>query len=217
MDLQMPVMDGYTACREIRKQPRFNDLPIIALSANVLPADRNKSKQAGMNDHIGKPFSVEEMFELLARLVIPRQITPRTQLTAPTENSESEEQMQQPSLAGIDTSVGLTACAGNQGLFERMLAMFHANQQNFKKRFLEALQANDLETATRNAHTLKGNTAYIGASGVQRAARQLEVVCEKSLDEQQISAALDGVMAELNPVIVGLQHFLTEMKNKDAV
>ncbi len=216
MDIQMPVMDGYTACREIRRQPQFNDLPVIALSANVLPADRKKSRAAGMNDHLGKPFSVEEMFELLSRLVIPRQIIPRAQLSELEECKEDEEEEPfLPALPGIDSSIGLTACAGNRGLLKRMLSMFHANQQDFKQRFLEALQADDLETATRIAHTLKGNTAYIGATGVQKAARRLELISEKNPGDQQITAALNEVIAELEPVIQGLKRFLAESGQKD--
>jgi len=69
MDIQMPVMDGYTACRKIRKQARFKELPIIALTANVMAGDREKSKAAGMNDHIGKPFNEEEMFSIMAKWI----------------------------------------------------------------------------------------------------------------------------------------------------
>jgi PAS domain S-box-containing protein len=69
MDIQMPVMDGYTACREIRKLPQYSDLPIIALTANVMASDREKSKDAGMNDHIGKPFNEKEMFTAMSKYI----------------------------------------------------------------------------------------------------------------------------------------------------
>ncbi|MCI5126256.1 MAG: response regulator, partial [Candidatus Electrothrix sp. AR5] len=67
MDIQMPVMDGYTACREIRKLPQYKDLPVIALTANVLSTDQEKSKEAGMNEHIGKPFNEKEMLTVISR------------------------------------------------------------------------------------------------------------------------------------------------------
>ena len=67
MDIQMPVMDGYTACREIRKLPQHKNLPIIALTANVLSTDQEKSKEAGMDAHIGKPFNEKEMFTAMSR------------------------------------------------------------------------------------------------------------------------------------------------------
>jgi PAS domain S-box-containing protein len=69
MDIQMPVMDGYTASREIRKLPQHQNLPIIALTANVLSTDQEKSKAAGMNEHIGKPFNEKEMFTVISRYI----------------------------------------------------------------------------------------------------------------------------------------------------
>ncbi len=70
MDIQMPVMDGYTACRKIRNQPKFRKLPIIAMTANVMESDVEKSLEAGMNDHIGKPLDEEEVFKILMRWIL---------------------------------------------------------------------------------------------------------------------------------------------------
>uniref|UniRef100_UPI00405687C0 ATP-binding protein n=1 Tax=Candidatus Electronema sp. TaxID=2698783 RepID=UPI00405687C0 len=69
MDIQMPVMDGYTACAEIRKQPKHKNLPVIALTANVMADDREKSRAAGMSDHIGKPFNAQEMYTAMSRCI----------------------------------------------------------------------------------------------------------------------------------------------------
>ncbi|HEY9065253.1 MAG TPA: ABC transporter substrate-binding protein [Burkholderiaceae bacterium] len=71
MDCQMPVMDGYAATRELRGDPRWHDLPIIAMTANAMVGDREKVLAAGMNDHIAKPINVVEMFATLARWVRP--------------------------------------------------------------------------------------------------------------------------------------------------
>ncbi len=67
MDIQMPVMDGYTACREIRQRLQLNNLPVIAMTANVMKSDIARSLEAGMNDHIGKPLHEEEVFATLAK------------------------------------------------------------------------------------------------------------------------------------------------------
>jgi CheY-like chemotaxis protein len=71
MDCQMPVLDGFAATRALRSQPRLQDLPVIAMTANAMVGDRDKVIAAGMNDHIAKPIKVEEMFATLARWVHP--------------------------------------------------------------------------------------------------------------------------------------------------
>jgi signal transduction histidine kinase/CheY-like chemotaxis protein len=72
MDCQMPVMDGFTATRELRKRPQWRDLPVIAMTANAMVGDRQKALDAGMDDHIAKPINVDQMFSTLARWVGPR-------------------------------------------------------------------------------------------------------------------------------------------------
>ena len=73
MDCQMPVMDGFAATRALRAQPRWRDLPVIAMTANAMVSDRQKALDAGMNDHIAKPINVNQMFATLARWLGPRQ------------------------------------------------------------------------------------------------------------------------------------------------
>ncbi|MGH6824668.1 response regulator [Methyloceanibacter sp.] len=67
MDMQMPVMDGIEATRAIRSDPRFDGLPIIAMTANAMAADRDKCLEAGMNDHIPKPIDAQELFRVLSQ------------------------------------------------------------------------------------------------------------------------------------------------------
>jgi CheY-like chemotaxis protein len=69
MDMQMPVMDGIEATRAIRSDPRFGDLPIIAMTANAMAVDRERCLEAGMNDHIAKPIEPEELFRVLAQWI----------------------------------------------------------------------------------------------------------------------------------------------------
>ena len=69
MDLQMPVMDGYTATQKIRQMPQFKDMPIIAMSAHAMTGDREKSILAGMNDHITKPLDLEDLYKTVDRWI----------------------------------------------------------------------------------------------------------------------------------------------------
>ncbi|VAX09525.1 diguanylate cyclase/phosphodiesterase (GGDEF & EAL domains) with PAS/PAC sensor(s) [hydrothermal vent metagenome] len=71
MDVQMPVVDGYEATRMIRLDEQFRDLPIIAMTANVMTSDRKKAQEAGMNDHVAKPIDPKDMYATIARWVKP--------------------------------------------------------------------------------------------------------------------------------------------------
>ena len=70
MDCQMPVMDGYTATRALRKEKGLQDLPVIAMTANAMIGDREAALAAGMNDHITKPIVIDEMLATLARWLL---------------------------------------------------------------------------------------------------------------------------------------------------
>ena len=72
MDCQMPVMDGYVATEKLRSDKGFYDLPVIALTANVMKDDRDKIVACGMNDHIGKPIDIDKMLLTMGKWIQPR-------------------------------------------------------------------------------------------------------------------------------------------------
>jgi two-component system, sensor histidine kinase and response regulator len=83
MDMQMPVMDGITATLAVRGMPRFNGLPIIAVTANVLPQDRQRCLDAGMNDFLAKPIDPDELWNLLRKWIGP--VRPAGAVAAPRD------------------------------------------------------------------------------------------------------------------------------------
>ena len=81
----MPVMDGYSATRALRRQPALRDLPVIAMTANAMVGDRDKALAAGMNDHIPKPIDIEQMYVTLARWLGRRAAPEPAQPPAPEQ------------------------------------------------------------------------------------------------------------------------------------
>ena len=69
MDVQMPVMDGYEATRRIRSNPRWSNLPVIAMTAHAMSEHRLRGNRCGMNDHINKPVNPHELFAIIAKYV----------------------------------------------------------------------------------------------------------------------------------------------------
>ncbi|SFB79342.1 diguanylate cyclase (GGDEF) domain-containing protein [Marinospirillum celere] len=106
MDIQMPVMDGYEATRQIRQE--FPDLPIIALTAAALFEDRQKALKAGMNDHLGKPFTGEQLFAALKPWLETRPQTtlaataPQQQANPTTAREQRPLEKKQPSILIVD-------------------------------------------------------------------------------------------------------------------
>jgi two-component system sensor histidine kinase/response regulator len=193
MDCQMPVMDGYTATRAIRRNPHLAQLPVIAMTANAMAGDREKVLEAGMVDHIAKPLNVAAMFNTIARWVKPALAAP-----APVPPGAL------PAVPGLDTAAGLAGCNGNRELYRRLLQRFAAAQANFTAAFNAARAGADPELPLRLAHTLKGTAGTIGAKGVQAAAAVLEQACRQGADAELIEQQLAAVMAALQPVLTGL-------------
>ena len=72
LDIIMPVLDGYETTRRLRADPRFADLPVIAMTADAMSGDKQRALASGMNDYVAKPFVINEMFAVLSRWIGPR-------------------------------------------------------------------------------------------------------------------------------------------------
>lgn len=202
MDCHMPVMDGYTATREIRKNPAFKGLPIIAMTANAMAGDRQKVLDAGMWDHIAKPIHVGEMFTTMARWIKPSGSGPAASKALPDATSVAGRLQDLP---GIDTQAGLATTMNNDKLYRRLLLKFRDSQSSFADLFATAREDADSTSAERCAHTLKGTAGTIGAHGVQAAAGQLEQACRDHASDAHMEVLLCETLAQLAPVIDALQ------------
>jgi signal transduction histidine kinase/DNA-binding response OmpR family regulator/HPt (histidine-containing phosphotransfer) domain-containing protein len=200
MDIQMPVMDGYIATREIRKQPQWQDLPVIAMTANAMVGDREKAVEAGMNDHIAKPLNVADMFATMARWITPAK--PQGQKITAASVPDTADVIEP--IAGIDSVAGLATCAGNVGLYRKLLVQFRASYSDFERTFRVARVGTDSDAPMRLAHTLKGLAASIGAVDVAAAAAALESDCVQHEAAEIIEPRLAQLLAQLMPVLQGI-------------
>ena len=162
MDIQMPVMDGYEATNEIRKDIHFDDLPILAMTASALVSDQENALNAGMNDHIAKPIVPKDLFSALERWIKPMN---RTAASAPEQTvSKSEDvTVDIPEMLGIDVNAGLKRVANNKKLYRNILVKFHDNYTETTSEIKAAYEAGDMELAHRLAHTIKGVSGNIAA------------------------------------------------------
>ena len=204
MDMQMPVMDGLTATRRIREQAAFRDLPVLAMTANVLDSDRDRCLDAGMNDHIAKPIDPDDLAAKLARWL---GLDPRLALPARDDRHDALAD-----LPGLDTRAGLGHALGKPALYQSLLAQFVRDEAAFSQRLGAALDAGDWALAERQAHTLKGAARQIGARDLPDLAEALERAVHDRADE----ARLNALRSELGPRLAELIGVLESRLTPDA-
>ncbi|MEA1987639.1 MAG: response regulator [Pseudomonadota bacterium] len=195
MDLQMPIMDGYEATKQIRSLNK--GIPIIALTANAMKQDAERTKLAGMNEHLNKPIEVEKLYQTLLQYITKK--TDRQEFVAP----KTPPKIELPTLPNVDTKIGLHHLAGNQALYLKILINFKNDYQHID---LSSMDKKALEIV---AHTLKGLSANMGAEALSQAAKTLEA----SASAQDIAA----VQEELNKVLADLDTIKIASNENDKI
>jgi two-component system sensor histidine kinase/response regulator len=206
MDMQMPVMDGVEATQRIRQLPQFADLPIVAMTANVLQTDRDRCIAAGMNDYLSKPIEPDELWQTLLKWIPPRAQADSTPAPEPlaVEVVKPAAVLLMP-IEGLNTALGLRRVLGKVEQYRSMLRKFIAGQTDFEVTLQAALDSGDFNTAERIAHTLKGVSGNIGASSLQQSAAELETSLREKQPSETIAACLATTSASLHTLLQALE------------
>jgi PAS domain S-box-containing protein len=183
MDLQMPVMDGFTATRKIRDELGQTSLPIIAMTANAMASDRAACLAAGMNEHVGKPFDLNQLVELLLLHAAARPFedaaSARVVVASPpllrqAERSYGRGVAQAALAAGVDLDAALNRLGGNRPVYVRMLGRFVADLAVMPAQLQSQVDTGKTREATAFMHTLKGLAGTLGATDLAAAAADAE-------------------------------------------
>ncbi len=214
MDIQMPVMDGYSATAAIRAEPRFARLPIIAMTANAMAGDRRACLAAGMNEHIGKPFDLAVLVSKLQQqtaLAGPPGAGTAT-AAVPAELVDAARQ------AGLALDTALGRLGGKVEVYARLLESFLRELAGYPQRLDDALTSGAPDDAGRLMHTLKGLAGTLGAEPLATLAAATETRLAQPLpagERQALVAewrsAIDKASADLQQVARGLQTQLNQV------
>jgi two-component system sensor histidine kinase/response regulator len=223
MDMQMPVMDGVTATREIRKLAQFANLPILAMTANAMQQDRDKCLEAGMNDFLTKPIDPEDLRDMLLQWIKPPvvvsvaavAVAPMIELNFDALAQAPRRDQQQRDDAsifdgvdGLDIETGLSRMAGKKALYVAMLRRFVAGQKTTPEQLHAALDAGDWTTALRMAHTLKGVAGTVGADRIQSSATMLESAIARKSPRETIEPHMRAIKLALDQLLGTLERRL---------
>ena len=206
MDIQMPYMDGLSATREIRKKPDCQQLPILAMTAHAMKGEREKSLEAGMNDHITKPIDPMLLYAAICKF------TGRTPVIAEATSANEEKQENEAvlSIAGLNTEAGLYRSGGNTKVFYKLLQSFSQKYANLGAQISELLDNDNTEELAALMHTFAGVAGNMGAEQLYERSILLSQQAKKAanehirLSELPISDDLNTIIEESNRLIEGI-------------
>jgi PAS domain S-box-containing protein len=192
MDIQMPEMGGFEATgRILATDPQ---LPIIGLTAHAMPQERQRCLDAGMAEHVPKPFALDELVAAIQR---------HARRTAPGAGEPTTPGSREPPAAGVVDWAGLEAnFPGRPQFIDKLAATVLATNADAAAELRAAVARNDLEALAFRAHRLKGTAGSIMAAGVQALAKEAEAAArgepaEAAAQAERLAAAVEVLLAEV--------------------
>ncbi|MES2076816.1 MAG: PAS domain S-box protein [Pseudomonadota bacterium] len=174
MDVQMPAMDGYAATRIIRRRLRQRELPIVAMTANAMDSDRALAFAAGMNDHVGKPFDLDQLIATILRHTGRAGHPGHPAAPAPAAAEAQGAALPELRRPGLNGAAALARFGGNALFYRRALEHFAAEMAVLPAPLgAAAVPARTAPTAAA-LHSLKGLAGTIGADELAEAALRME-------------------------------------------
>lgn len=193
MDIQMPVMDGFEATRQIREQLGRTDLPIIAVTAFALPEDREKARNAGMVGHVVKPLDVEALLNILSQ-----------HRTAPApakpERSPASAADDNPPPPVLNTAAALKAFGGAPGPYLSLLRKFIAQHGNDATEAARLWQAHAPREAAQRVHDLRGMAGILHATALGQRAAATEDALRNTPDTANLPRLFEELQAAMTQV-----------------
>lgn len=199
MDIQMPVLDGLSATREIRKSKTKEELPIIAMTAHAIAGESQKSIDAGMNDHITKPIDPSKMYRSLIHTLHGVELGTKNEVAAKKVASDIK-------LKGLAYDEGLKRAGSNAKTYHSLLLKFASKYTNTVADLRSMVMKNEMQQLIEYMHTLAGVSGNLGANEIYNLSHKLsvQIKAQKENGEQKLRVDFIAQMQLLSSKIESL-------------
>ncbi len=239
MDVQMPILDGLAATRRIRDELGLTALPIVAMTANAMASDRQACIDAGMDDHVGKPFDLDALVRTL-HLHAGHAIKPASEATrarhAPESAAASAPQTiciteklvsalpsgpeqaahvhRAAQAAAVDFDTALGRLGGNRAIYAGMLARFLRELVGMDRSLQEYHSRHRASDASQLMHTLRGLAATLGLRGLAAQAAQAEKLLCSAPETDALDSTISGIRAAMSDSAPSLSFLLHALESE---
>jgi two-component system sensor histidine kinase/response regulator len=219
MDMQMPEMDGLEATRLLRAMPALAAVPIIAMTANAMQADRDRCRDAGMVDFVSKPIDPDALWKVLLQWIARPEgrdgdaaiaSTAVASPTAPVTPTPEPTALDLSHVPDFDAAAGLRRVMGRHDLYRDLLRRFVASYSSGVQPLRQALEQDNAPSAERFVHTLRGVSGSLGSIRIPELAAPLEQAIHSRAPTDGLWPDIDVLEAALKAVVAPLSALLSE-------
>ncbi|MDR2901159.1 MAG: response regulator [Treponema sp.] len=208
MDHMMPGMDGMEATKKIRtlEGEKYQQIPIIALTANAISGMKEMYLENGFNDFISKPIEIREL-ERIMQTWIPKE--KRKMFIHDTQEAEPSILKGLEAIKGIDISKGLNLFSGKSELYEKILRLFATDLQNKTEEMLRMAEENDFDKLKSCVHTIKGMAGNVSCTEIYELSKNLESAV-REYDHDAVSKELPLLTEKIKNVVQSINENLQQ-------
>jgi len=181
LDIQMPVLDGYSTATYIRKEMKM-EVPIIAMTAHIMADEKEKCISYGMNDYISKPFKELELFR-----IVKKHLEGEAPVVQPLQDHKKEE----PAAAIVDTNELFALARGNNNFVKEMIAIFLEQNVKDLRDIGNAITEKDFEKVRAMSHRMRTSVGFMGMGGMLEPLSILEQEAKTSQNMEHITSTFE--------------------------
>jgi PAS domain S-box-containing protein len=210
MDLQMPVMDGLTASKYLRNELGLQSLPIVAMTANAMESDRQACLEAGMNEHVGKPFDLDHLVKILRQQAGLPEMTSAPPLAGGTLPSAVVHAAKK---AHVELAPALNRLGDKLDVYQRLLRSFIDELALLPEQFRLYLKSEDLAALSRALHTLKGLSGTLGMQELSNEVSQADQRLRESPQKRIAETLVQQICHSMEKTVSGLPDLLRALES----